>query len=92
MVPFTPTPRPFCRPFLRSTVRRDRIPLTGEIPSPADPPPGCVFHTRCQYSMPGKCDVLEPPTINVAPRHDITCHLPLDRLPTPVTVSIKASK
>ncbi len=68
---------------------RNRIPLTGDIPSPADPPPGCVFHTRCQYSMPGTCDVIEPPAVEVAPRHTIVCHLPIDQLPTPVTVSIK---
>ncbi len=68
---------------------RHRIPLTGDIPSPADPPPGCVFHTRCQYSMPGTCDVIEPPEVEVGPRHTIVCHLPIDQMPTPVTVSIK---
>ena len=68
-------------------VAKDRIPLEGDIPSPADPPPGCVFHTRCKYSMPGTCDVELPPTITVGPRHEITCHLPVDQLPTPVTIT-----
>jgi peptide/nickel transport system ATP-binding protein len=67
----------------------DRIPLTGDIPSPANPPPGCVFHTRCRYSIPGTCDVIEPPEVEVGPRHSIVCHLPVEELPTPVTVSIK---
>ncbi|MCL4124143.1 UNVERIFIED_CONTAM: hypothetical protein GTU68_032873 [Idotea baltica] len=65
-----------------------RIPLEGDIPSPADPPPGCVFHTRCQYSIPGTCDAVLPPDIEVGPQHIIRCHLPLEELPTPVTVSL----
>ncbi len=69
----------------------ERIPLAGDIPSPADPPPGCVFHTRCRYSIPGTCDTIEPPDILVGPRHEITCHLPIDQLPKPVTVSIRAN-
>jgi len=66
----------------------DRIPLTGDIPSPSNPPSGCVFHTRCKYSMPGTCDVHEPPEVEVGPRHSIVCHLPIDEMPTPITVSI----
>ena len=65
-----------------------RIPLQGDIPSPADPPPGCVFHTRCQYAIPGTCDVKLPPDVEVGAQHIIRCHLPLEELPTPVTVSI----
>ena len=66
----------------------DRIPLTGDIPSPVNPPSGCVFHTRCQYAMPGTCDVEVPPEVEVGPRHSIVCHLPIDKMPTPITVSI----
>lgn len=66
----------------------DRIPLTGDIPSPVNPPPGCVFHTRCKYAIAGTCDVHEPPEIEVGARHSITCHLPIDQMPTPVTISI----
>jgi len=69
-----------------------RIPLEGDIPSPKDPPPGCVFHTRCQYSMPGTCDVVEPEDVEVGPRHLIRCHLPIDELPTPVTIAKKKKK
>ncbi len=66
----------------------DRIPLEGDIPSPADPPSGCVFHTRCQYAIAGTCDTAEPPSLEVAPKHIINCHLPVEQLPTPVTISV----
>jgi peptide/nickel transport system ATP-binding protein len=62
----------------------DRIPLKGEIPSPADPPTGCVFHTRCHRFMAGTCDVIEPPVIDIAPGHTSRCHLPADELSRPL--------
>ncbi len=68
-------------------VAKERIPLTGEIPTPANPPPGCVFHTRCQYHMPGLCDVEVPPAVEVSERHIIVCHLPVDQMPTPVKLT-----
>ncbi len=68
-------------------VAKERIPLTGDIPTPANPPPGCVFHTRCQYHIPGTCDVEIPPAVEVGDRHTIVCHLPIDQLPTPVTLT-----
>jgi peptide/nickel transport system ATP-binding protein len=57
-----------------------RIRLEGEIPSPANPPSGCVFHTRCHRFMKGICDVTEPPLIEVEPGHMMKCHIPLDEL------------
>ncbi len=57
-----------------------RIRLSGEIPSPANPPSGCVFHTRCHRFMEGTCDVLEPPVVELEPGHRIRCHLPPDEL------------
>ena len=57
-----------------------RIRLTGEIPSPADPPSGCVFHTRCHRFMEGLCDVIDPPVIEIGPGHLSRCHLPADQL------------
>ncbi len=59
---------------------RTRIRLGGEIPSPADPPPGCVFHTRCHRFIEGTCDVEEPPMVEVEPGHRMKCHIPIEEL------------
>ena len=71
-------------------VSHDRIPLEGDIPSPADPPSGCVFHTRCQYVIEGTCDVEEPPDIDIGGGHMVKCHLPVEQLPTPVQITTPA--
>jgi peptide/nickel transport system ATP-binding protein len=61
----------------------ERIRLSGEIPSAADPPSGCVFHTRCPRRLPtGICESTEPPLLEVAPGHLMSCHIPLDELRT----------
>ncbi len=57
-----------------------RIRLQGEIPSPANPPAGCVFHTRCHRFMEGICDVTEPPIVFVEDDHRMACHIPLEEL------------
>jgi peptide/nickel transport system ATP-binding protein len=59
---------------------RVRILLGGEIPSPANPPSGCVFHTRCHRFIQGLCEVTEPPLIEVEPGHLMKCHIPLEEL------------
>ena len=59
-----------------------RIRLDGEIPSPANPPAGCVFHPRCPRAMSGVCEVSEPPLLEVSPRHSMRCHIPLETLRT----------
>jgi peptide/nickel transport system ATP-binding protein len=59
----------------------DRIRLQGEIPSAADPPSGCVFHTRCPRKLStGECESTEPPLREVAPGHFMSCHIPIDQL------------
>lgn len=58
----------------------NRIPLDGDIPSPADPPPGCVFHTRCHRVIEGLCDVEEPELKDVGDGHLIKCHLDVEQL------------
>jgi peptide/nickel transport system ATP-binding protein len=56
----------------------ERIILAGEIPSPADPPSGCVFHTRCPRRLAsGVCETAEPPLAEVEPGHFMRCHIPL---------------
>jgi peptide/nickel transport system ATP-binding protein len=58
----------------------DRIRLEGEIPSPADPPSGCVFHTRCPRKIGAVCETTEPPLDESEPGHAIRCHIPLEEL------------
>jgi oligopeptide/dipeptide ABC transporter ATP-binding protein len=55
---------------------RERIVLEGELPDPADPPPGCTYHTRCRYAV-EKCRTVAPPLAEVAPGRQVRCHLPL---------------
>jgi oligopeptide/dipeptide ABC transporter ATP-binding protein len=54
--------------------RRRRVILSGDVPSPVNPPSGCHFHTRCPYVMP-RCRVEEPVLRDLAPRHMAACHL-----------------
>jgi peptide/nickel transport system ATP-binding protein len=61
--------------------RTERIRLTGEIPSPVNPPTGCVFHTRCPRRLPtGICESTEPPLAEAEPGHFLSCHIPIDQL------------
>ena len=52
---------------------RQRVILEGDIPSPANPPSGCVFRTRCPRAEP-KCGQEVPVWQEVAPRHWVACH------------------
>jgi peptide/nickel transport system ATP-binding protein/oligopeptide transport system ATP-binding protein len=54
--------------------RGRRILLSGDVPSPIDPPPGCHFHTRCPYATP-ECSASAPKLREVAPGHWTACHL-----------------
>ncbi|HEY6487232.1 MAG TPA: dipeptide ABC transporter ATP-binding protein [Candidatus Cybelea sp.] len=53
--------------------RRKRVVLTGDIPSPVNPPPGCRFHTRCPVAF-ERCKIEEPPLREYAPGHFAACH------------------
>ena len=54
--------------------KMNRIVLEGSIPSPANPPAGCKFHTRCANCM-ARCKVEEPQQREVEPGHFVVCHL-----------------
>jgi peptide/nickel transport system ATP-binding protein/oligopeptide transport system ATP-binding protein len=57
-----------------SARRRNRVILTGDVPSPINPPPGCHFHTRCPYAM-ARCRHEPPALREVNPGHWASCHL-----------------
>ena len=59
---------------------RERIRLEGDIPSAAEPPTGCVFHTRCPRRIGAICDETEPPLVEVERDHVMRCHIPIDEL------------
>lgn len=59
---------------------RPRIRLEGEIPSAAEPPSGCVFHTRCPRKLGAICEEEEPPLAEVEGSHFMRCHIPLEEL------------
>ena len=66
-------------PTLENT-GKERIRLEGEIPSAANPPSGCVFHTRCPRYLGSICETTEPPLAQSEPGHAIKCHIPIDEL------------
>lgn len=62
-----------------NALKKERILLEGNIPSPIRPPEGCKFHTRC-YMACDKCKRVPPPTTEVSPGHFVTCHFPEAKL------------
>ena len=52
--------------------KRERIILTGDVPSPINPPSGCHFHTRCAYAI-DECNQIEPKLVEIKPRHFAAC-------------------
>ncbi len=77
---FTRTLHPYTQALLSAipipdpTLKRQRIVLQGDVPSPAAPPSGCRFHTRCPAVMP-VCSKVEPRLAEIRPRHWVSCHL-----------------
>jgi len=52
--------------------KRERIILTGDVPSPINPPRGCHFHTRCPYAI-AECKQIEPELVEIKPKHYAAC-------------------
>ncbi|MEI4488525.1 ABC transporter ATP-binding protein [Frigidibacter sp. MR17.14] len=83
---FAPPYHPYTEALLSAVPLADpglvkrRVTLEGEIPSPANPPPGCPFSTRCQHVIPGLCGSQMPPVQTFEAGHEIACHLPRETL------------
>jgi len=69
---------PYTRALLASvpvpdpTLRRKRTPLGGDVPSPANPPPGCPFHPRCPEARPA-CSLEEQSLLEIGSGHRVAC-------------------
>jgi oligopeptide/dipeptide ABC transporter ATP-binding protein len=55
-------------------IHHEEIILSGEVPSPINPPSGCHFHPRCPFAM-RQCAEIEPEEKEIAPNHMVACHL-----------------
>ncbi|MFO1274330.1 MAG: oligopeptide/dipeptide ABC transporter ATP-binding protein [Rubrivivax sp.] len=62
-------------PIPDPAIKRRRVPLQGDVPSPIHPPAGCHFHTRCPIAKKGLCDREAPPLKTATEGHAVACHL-----------------
>jgi oligopeptide/dipeptide ABC transporter ATP-binding protein len=63
-------------PDPRVQMQRERIVLGGDLPSPLNPPSGCVFHTRCFVAQ-DRCRTEKPLLREFSPGHTVACHFPI---------------
>jgi oligopeptide/dipeptide ABC transporter ATP-binding protein len=72
-------------------IRKRRLVLQGDVPSPARPPSGCRFHTRCwlrtELGNPERCAVEEPPARDLGGGHQVACHF-AERVTDQVTTAV----
>jgi peptide/nickel transport system ATP-binding protein/oligopeptide transport system ATP-binding protein len=66
-------------PIPDPTIKRERMILQGDVPSPVNPPTGCRFHTRCPFAI-EKCKQVEPPLEELKPGHLVACHVAKDQV------------
>jgi peptide/nickel transport system ATP-binding protein len=70
-----PSPEPVAPGEAGQRQRRERIRLTGDVPSPLNPPSACRFHTRC-WKAQEICKTEQPPLVQMAIGHEVACHFP----------------
>jgi oligopeptide/dipeptide ABC transporter ATP-binding protein len=75
-------------PSVDAARRRERVVLTGEIPSPIDPPAGCPFQARCPRAI-QRCREERPPLTDVGGSRSVACHVVVDEL-RPQTKKVEA--
>ncbi len=66
-------------PIPDPTIKRERMILQGDVPSPVNPPSGCRFHTRCPFAI-DICKEIEPPLEQLKPGHFVACHVAKDQV------------
>ena len=64
-------------PMPNPKILKKKITLPGDVPSPINPPSGCVFHTRCPYRR-RECETVAPGFIEIEPDHWLSCHYPIN--------------
>jgi oligopeptide/dipeptide ABC transporter ATP-binding protein len=78
---FSPPYHPYTEALLSAVpiadpdIKKRQILLEGSLPSPLNPPKGCVFNTRCPNAILGKCDKTDPPLQKLEEGHIISCHI-----------------
>ena len=77
-------------PDPRAQAGREQIRLSGDLPSPINPPSGCVFHTRC-FRAEDRCKQEVPELRELLPGHTVACHFPMVDLQA-IPSSVEASK
>ena len=83
---FSPPYHPYTEALLSAVpiadpdIKKRQILLEGALPSPLNPPKGCVFNTRCPSAISGKCNVFEPPIQKLKNGHTISCHIDIKEL------------
>ena len=83
---FSPPYHPYTEALLSAVpiadpdIKKRQILLEGALPSPLNPPKGCVFNTRCPSAISGKCDSIDPPIQKLQNGHTISCHIDIKEL------------
>ncbi|MDT7617155.1 MAG: peptide/nickel transport system ATP-binding protein, partial [Pseudonocardiales bacterium] len=72
------------------TGKRERILLSGDVPSPLNPPAACRFHTRC-WKAQEICGVETPPMVELEPGHEVACHFPENQPAAATEISATAT-